>query len=948
MSTQLTAQEMGLPFYHYFSSKEYDGGMQNYAISQNKYGIIYTANNFGLLEYDGGNWERYGLPNSTKIRDLYIENDGRIYVAGQGQLGYFRPNQKGLLEFISWIPKLPLEYQNIEEVWKVYKHQDDLIFCSFYAIFIFDQHGTLKHTIESKGNFQSFHQTNQQLYFQDNEAGLLKLNNGGTTIKLSDPDVFNNEVITGIFEINSGQLQIYMAGGNLLNYASQKVRVENNSKTKGISSINTVLRLKNGNIAIGTQYQGLFIFDESGQLVLNMDKERGLRNNTILSLFEDINGNLWIGHNNGISLLELRLPFRVFGRDVGINGTGYAAVQFQDDIYLGTNIHVKKISRNSNELSSVSNTDGQSYSFSIIGNDLLLGHNAGGFVLNKNEAIPMNGLDGVWNFLALENHPGFFLAGTYSGVALYQKVNDNYQFVRRLNGFNESSRLIQRDDYGNLWMSHGYKGIYKLILSDDLTSVEAKFYGNKEGLPTNLLNSVWKIGGRLIFTTEFGLYQYNQRTDKFEKEQLINSYFNEDILITSLVEDPVGNIFYIGSNEIGILEKQLDGTYQKSTQLFNRLLPLLNDDLQNISLLRTNEVMFAAKEGFIWYKKAINELVPPPYPTFIRSVHVTGMSDSLVAIGKNIDFMEERFGLETKGKNLVLPFNKSDIRFEFSNSIPNSQLNTHFRVRLDGLEEEFGDWSAKSDKEYTNLREGSYKFYVQSKDIYGQIGEAIPFTFSILPPWYRTSLAYFIYFLGSAVLLIGIFNRVDRRYQKKTKIITAKQQEELNQKETDLEISKQELARLQTEKLEAEIQSKNKELASATMHLLNKNEFIDHTKNQLSQIIKKSKNQEVKNELEKVINSIDKNIAEDNDWEQFEIHFDQVHGDFMERFKKSFPSLSPQEIKLSAYLRMNLSTKEIAHLMNISARGVEISRYRLRKKLNLERSENLQEFILKF
>jgi DNA-binding CsgD family transcriptional regulator len=145
-----------------------------------------------------------------------------------------------------------------------------------------------------------------------------------------------------------------------------------------------------------------------------------------------------------------------------------------------------------------------------------------------------------------------------------------------------------------------------------------------------------------------------------------------------------------------------------------------------------------------------------------------------------------------------------------------------------------------------------------------------------------------------------------------------------------------------------EVNGKNKELASATMHLINKNSFIDHVKLHLNSIIKKSKNNEVKQELQKVVVSIDRNIADDKEWEQFEIHFDQVHGDFIQRFKKSHQTLSPQEIKLSAYLRMNLSSKEIATLMNISTRGVEIARYRLRKKLEMERSDNLQEYILKF
>ena len=489
LSFQVSAQELGLPFYHYFSSKEYDGGMQNYSISQNKYGIIYSANNFGLLEYDGGTWERYALPNSTKIRDILIENNGRIYVAGQGQLGYFRPNQKGLLEFISWTPKLPLEYQNIEEVWKVFKFNDHYVFCSFYAVFVFDQNGDLKHTIEAEGNFQSFHQLNNQLFFQDNIAGLLRLTSDWTAASIVGPEIFKNEVITGLLEVNQGQLHLYLANGSMLSYAAQGVTTINPAKSRLFNSVNTVHRLKNGDIAIGTQYQGLFIFDESGNLVLHMDKEKGLRNNTILSLFEDMVGNLWVGHNNGISFLELRLPFRVLGRDSGINGTGYTAAQVGDDIYLGTNIHVKKITRKTQEMQEVSNAEGQSYSFSLINNELLLAHNSGGFLIKGASANPINGLDGIWNFMPLARNPNYLLAGTYSGLALYEKTNGKYQFLRRFKGFNESSRLIQEDDQGNIWMSHGYKGIYKLRLSEDLTEVEAEFYGNKEGLPTNLLLS---------------------------------------------------------------------------------------------------------------------------------------------------------------------------------------------------------------------------------------------------------------------------------------------------------------------------------------------------------------------------------------------------------------------------------------------------------------------------
>ncbi|MDX1628650.1 MAG: LuxR C-terminal-related transcriptional regulator, partial [Fulvivirga sp.] len=251
-------------------------------------------------------------------------------------------------------------------------------------------------------------------------------------------------------------------------------------------------------------------------------------------------------------------------------------------------------------------------------------------------------------------------------------------------------------------------------------------------------------------------------------------------------------------------------------------------------------------------------------------------------------------------------------------------------------------------KEYTNLREGEYTFSVRARNIYGNISEPASFTFEVIPPWYRSRIAYSGYLLGSALLLIAIYLFVYKQFQKEKELITLKQKKEINRIDSELRSSEEEIEKLKNEKLKAEVERQNKELATSTMHLLNKNSFITSVKNNISTVLKRSKNQEVKNALGKIMNNIEKNIAEDEDWEHFAIHFDQVHGDFTKRIKENYPDLTPQEMKLSAYLRMNLSTKEIAHLLNISVRGVEVARYRLRKKLELERSDNLQEFILKY
>jgi hypothetical protein len=226
------------------------------------------------------------------------------------------------------------------------------------------------------------------------------------------------------------------------------------------------------------------------------------------------------------------------------------------------------------------------------------------------------------------------------------------------------------------------------------------------------------------------------------------------------------------------------------------------------------------------------------------------------------------------------------------------------------------------------------------------------FHVSIAPPWYRSILAYILYIVSIIVVLLFGFNILDQKYQREQKILEEKQMQELNQKESEIEKisikSQEEITRLQNEKLEADLRHMNNELATATMHILNKNEFITGIKNHLNQIIKKNGTEDSKKELVQITRDIENNISADSDWEHFQFHFDRVHGDFTNRFKGTFPGLSPQEIKLSAYLRMNLSTKEIAQLLNISVRGVEISRYRLRKKLQLDRNQNLQDFILNF
>ena len=166
----------------------------------------------------------------------------------------------------------------------------------------------------------------------------------------------------------------------------------------------------------------------------------------------------------------------------------------------------------------------------------------------------------------------------------------------------------------------------------------------------------------------------------------------------------------------------------------------------------------------------------------------------------------------------------------------------------------------------------------------------------------------------------------------------------------ELELSKteSELVNLRNEKLEAEITLMNTELASSAMNLLKKGEVLAKSKEELSRVLKVIDQPEAIAELKKMIRSLNNDEKMDQEWESFSKHFDKVHSDFLAGLKEKYPAITPNELKLSAYLRMNLSTKEIAQLTNISVRGVEIGRYRLRKKLEIPSEVTLFDYLMSF
>ncbi len=942
----------GVPFTRNFTTQEYGGGIQNWDIVQDKRGLVYIANNFGLLEYDGTRWQIYRVRGGSKMRSVAIDDSGKIYVGCQGDFGYFFPDNQGQLRYTSLADSLPRTYRNFDETWNVFLDEDKVFFCTFTNIFVYE-HGRFSIVKPVHALELSFF-INRQLYVDEREQGITTLHNeklllteGGSFFKNKGvssilPYTANRLIVStfqqGIFEVSNGVAKPWRP--ELQAFFQEAI-------------VNTMLRLKNGNFALGTQNHGLVILNDAGKILLQLTSGRGLQNRTVLSLFEDDLQNLWIGQNNGLAYVELGSPFTFINEQVGLPGTGYAAYLDRNKFYLGTNtgLYVKDVSVNQSPFKLVKNSRGQVYHIGRYGNDLLMGHHGGAYRIEDDNGILISDEPGSWVFSPMRQNMNVLIEGTYNGLQLLTQKDGHWSFSRKLEGLRESSRVMEQDRDGVLWITHGYKGVYKILFNDSATRIKSNtFYGADKGFPSNVLINVFNIRNELIFTSERGIFRYEKKSDTFVREPLFSKLLGNDVQLWHVSEDAFGNIYFTGNEQIGVLRKNTAGGYTVESSAFNKIRRFLNDDLENMIVLENNEVLFGAKEGFIHFDPSVKVSDQLRFKTHIRRFSTTASGDSVLFFG---NYVRGNRLVESQSDNeiITLPYKQNSVNFTFSATSFEGEGEVMHQYYLEKFEKNWSEWTAQTQKEYTNLHEGRYVFHVRSRNIYGEVSAETTFQFVINPPWYRTIWAYLIYTVTVLGVLYTGFGLLDRKHKHEKRLMNIQQQKELIRKDTEMELltqkNQEEITRLKNEKLEAELLHMNKELGTSTVLMLSKNEFIAGVKDHLKSIARKS-GEEVSKDLTKLVRDIEGNLSSDQDWEHFQLHFDNVHGDFSRRFRAEYPSLSPQEMKLSAYLRMNLSTKEIANLLNISVRGVEISRYRLRKKLQLDRKVNLQEYILNF
>ena len=455
-----------------FAPKDYNADDQNWSISQGTDENIYVSNNKGLLEYNGARWNLYTTTNQSIIRSVAVIND-LVYTGSYMDFGFWKRDNFGKLIYESISQNLNEGLVEDEEFWSIIPYGEFVLFQSLDRIYIYNTSKKSFRIIESSSSITKAFRVDETIYFQEVDRGIFKIENGKSVL-ISDDVLFKQEYIVNIFN-NNDKLLIQSRESGFYEYDDiglKKWNIPSNPLLSSVSVYNSI-RLRNGNFILGTISNGVIMLDANGKLLFQMNKNSGLSNNTVLSAFQDITGNIWMGLDNGINVLNLNSPYRVYIDNQGYLGTVYASEKTSKNLYLGTNQGLFYRPINSSEkFKLIPNTEGQVWFLKQINGTLFCGHDKGSFEIKDNKAIEISGEEGTWIIKPIEGMPNLLIKGNYNGLSVIEKSSEGKWRLRNIvEGFDISSRYFEFVKGSEILVSHEYKGVYKLKLDDNFLNV---------------------------------------------------------------------------------------------------------------------------------------------------------------------------------------------------------------------------------------------------------------------------------------------------------------------------------------------------------------------------------------------------------------------------------------------------------------------------------------------
>ena len=925
---------VGTPFVQQYTKANYHAGNQNWGMAVSKDGLIYVANTEGLLVFDGQRWKLYPEKNNGILRSVNIDNKGRILVGGSGEFGYWTPKAYGKMVYTSLSP-LVKDQNSLknDEIWRIVIDDNKVYFHTFSKSYLYQDNKVTSITAEGEPFLFSF-KVKDKLYFEQLPSGLHELKNG-KLVRLKEANKLQGMNILCMIPFLKNDILIGTAKNGLFRMQPDGTISQWYTQADDFLKkyqLNNGVALYGNQYAFGTIQNGVMILNQLGEIVQHVNKNNGLQNNTVLSLTVDKQSNLWAGLDNGIDRIEINNSINYYTDISGKLGTVYTSLIYNSKIYLGTNqgLFVSDWgglnNYNALKFTLVPNSEGQVWALENIDRKLICGHNNGTFVLENEKLKLVSTITGAWAFLAIKGS-SYWLQANYTGVGL-MGTDPSIALKKQFDKYKTPIRYINQKGNQEFWVSNHQK-VFNFRL-DTLGQTGSELINISKGLPADTkLHGIYNLEGNTVFASDSGFYLFDNILHSFKPYEELNHQLASFASANKIIPIKNHSYWFIKKSHIAKIEISNNGKLKIDSSSWNTLKGKLMNDYEHILSVNENLSLIALENGFALYSQEsrTEKTVPPPIIT-----NIWNTTTEVLPVYEDFDFASKQ----------------NNIRIAFSTPWYSSSP-LRYQYLLEGANQGWSVWEETSFKEFTNLSSGSYTFKVRAMSPNGTQSAITTFSFAIQAPWYFKWPMLMLYVLTGILLLYFANKHYERRLriqQQNLKANLLAEQEDRLAKEAAA--SEKKLISLKNIQLEQELINKNRELANSALNIVYKNEMLNTLHQELTNLNDSSGNKLSSDQLRKVNKLIEEAHNDDRDWDIFEKSFNEAHENFFKKLKGEYPGLVPNDLKLCAYLRLNMSSKEIASLLNISTRGVEIRRYRLRKKLNLQTSKNLSEFLLEF
>ncbi|MDX9729442.1 MAG: hypothetical protein RBT50_09275 [Bacteroidales bacterium] len=882
---------------------------QNWEVSRDPAsGYVYFANSAGLIEYNGITARSYPVPYRQGARSVYVNGDGLIFTGSFEDFGFWRKDRSGLLSYTSLATSANV-VQN-DEIWNICEINHMIYFQSFTSVYIYDYSGVRR--IAAPSSLLFFFRVGDRFIAQAIDEGLYWFDGAGFSF-IPGSEIFKALKIHALIDFGQSERWICTANDGIFIFDGTRFTPMESEVSVYLkeATCNAGLAVSDSLLVFGTILRGLVLCDRNGAILETYDYSNGLSNNTVLSLYLDSEKGLWAGLDDGANYLETSSPVAFYENSSGDLGTIYTVIRDRDHLFLGTNhglfatdIENGDGSYRFTNLRIIPGTQGQVWKLSQYDGQILCGHNDGTFLIDGLKAVRISDVTGGWSVRPFGN---YLVQGTYTGIVSFRKdIAGNWAFSSRIEGFAEPTRFVEIDYLGYVWALHPQKGVYRLELNEEADSVTSSLYFSQAGDSARIL-SMAVINNQMVFIASDHIYGFDYETKDFFPVTSLEPGLDEFVGATQIIPFQKNSYWFVLDNRIAMFSITRDLQAEKVLEFVHEYADLPWREQQVMSL-DSGMLLIPTRQAFSIYDvERLEGRARSSALAVSRLVFSGGNRSTTLFPGS--------------GEEKPVASNENNLTVFIANP---SGFDREVREYLYRITEMGEEWyrTAADNFSLLNLRHGEYHLQVREAAGNG-MAEA---RFTIRRPFALSGGALVLYLLAAAAIAVAGIWFFRSKLESHRRII-------------EYEVGKN--------RLESELDYKSYELMLTMRYLIRKTDTLRELRDKLEEAKENSAKMPARfiREMGQIIDhGLDTQTEE---WQKVMKNLKMSQEGFFSKLKKKYPSLTPNDLRLCSYLRMNFTTKEIANLSNISTRAVEIARYRLRSKLGLSHDVNLTEFLIR-